>query len=155
MLPLIGKCDCDPEGGTLKNAARNAELEMEKEDAVAQVLPNSYSLYEFLKGIKDPATNMEKPIVPLEKKKGRGIYRRKIHYVPAAGPAAVNQRIAKAGTVEGSSKWHSVEDVGFEGIVLVRPMSCRKDQQCWIVFSGGLAEEGVSADACMLCFWRT
>jgi hypothetical protein len=98
---------------------------METEDADAQVLRNSEQLHEYLQ------REMKVPTVGMEKKKGRGILRRFIHYIPAAGVGAVNQRVATAETVKGSSKYHCVEDIGQDGMILCRGMSCHKDEGCW------------------------
>jgi len=52
----------------------------------------------------DMQEHAENPTVDLQKKKGRGIYRRRIHWVPASGEGAVNKRVATAETVKGSSR---------------------------------------------------
>ena len=43
----------------------------------------------------------------------------------------MNRRVATANTIKGSSTFHSVDDIGREGFVVVRPMSCHQCEGCW------------------------
>ena len=78
-----GKCYCDPEGGTLKNAARHHELRGDLKDFIK----DAALLYEWACSKSGLATPKKK----LAEKKGRGIYRRYFYYIPSKGTGAVDR----------------------------------------------------------------
>ena len=64
-------------------------------------------------------------------KKGRGIYRRFFYCVPTFGPTAINRRIRKADTLEGSSKLHTfVGGESGQGDLDTRQLSCYSCDNC-------------------------
>lgn len=72
-----GKCYCDPEGGTIKNAARRYELNVTDQ---ALQLKDSEAFYDWAQN----RSGLAKPAKSLAEKKGRGIYRRFFYWVRAA-----------------------------------------------------------------------
>ena len=119
-----GKCYCDPEGGTLKNAARQHELHVSNQ---AEQLKDSEALFTWASGKSGLAT----PKKPLKEKKGRGIYRRFFYWIPSKGTGAVDRsRLPKLNAV-GTSKLHEFVDIGKPGFVATRRAACHQCDHCW------------------------
>lgn len=77
-----GKCYCDPEGGTLKNAARREELRgHEGELARAHILKTSWDFFLWARD----GSGLSSPTRSIEEKHGRGIFRRFFHWIPSKG----------------------------------------------------------------------
>ena len=74
-----GKCDCDPEGGTLKNAARNQEMRSQE-----HVMKDTEAFYLWA----STSSGLQTPLKSFEHKNGRGIFRRFFHYIPVKGPGS-------------------------------------------------------------------
>ena len=75
-----GKCDCDPEGGSIKNAARRQELCHTKDNPTQ--MRYTEELYEWL----SKKSGLQTPTKTFEQKKGRGVYRRFFYFTPPKGP---------------------------------------------------------------------
>lgn len=120
---------CDPEGGTLKNAARREELRgHEDELARAHILKVSWDLFVWARDRSGLAT----PIKALEEKHGRGIFRRFFHWIPSKGVGAVDRsRLPNFKPAKGSSKLHEFIDIGVPGIVSTRRAACHQCEPCW------------------------
>jgi hypothetical protein len=117
-----GKCYCDPEGGTLKNAARQGKLR-----ARVHVCKSSEELYDWAVKESRLATTSQE----LEAKGGRGIFRRFFYYIPSKGVGAVDRsRLAKF-KAEGTSLLHEFVDIGVEGTVSTRRAACHMCDHCW------------------------
>lgn len=68
------------------------------------------------------------PKVSLDRKKGRGIYRRFFYWVPSKGTGAVDlSRLLKL-KAEGTSKLNEFVDIGVVGTIPTRRAACH---QCW------------------------
>lgn len=135
LFACLGKCWCDPEGGTWKIAARKHELKHVQGKRHTQ-MKTTLKLYEFLE------ENLRKPVKDIFKKakKGRGIYRRKFIYIPAHGTGSVNHRQDDCQKMDDSSKAHQVRtSVGSDmssddvGVLEVRERSCHQCDECWKV----------------------
>lgn len=118
-----GKCYCDPEGGTLKNAARHHELNVS--DPTKQ-LKDSESLYKWAQY----ESGLSTPKQSLKHKKGKGIYRRFFYWIPSKGTGAVDRSHLPKLKAEGTSKLHEFVDVGVIGTVSTRRASCHQCDAC-------------------------
>jgi hypothetical protein len=107
---------CDPEGGTIKNAA----LFYENRGLPAGIpkLLSSADFYAFCE------ENLKQPDKSLIEKKGKGIYRRFFYYIPAGGEGAVNYQIPQWEKITDSNKIHQMRDLGEPGFVEHRQRSC-------------------------------
>ena len=125
----VAQCYCDPEGGTLKNAARREELRgHEGELARAHILKTSW---DFFKWARDES-GLQKPAKELEEKHGRGIFRRFFYWVPSKGVGAVDRsRTPKFASAKGSSRLHEFVDIGVPGTVSTRRAACHQCEPCW------------------------
>eukprot|EP00966_Prymnesium_polylepis_P199401 4620698-Prymnesium_polylepis.1 len=113
-----GKCYCDPEGGTLKNAARRFELDVTARD---KQLKDSYALYLWACN----ESGLALPKKTLAEKKGKGIYRRFFYWVPSKGNGAVDRsRLPELKADDGTSKLHEFTDMGIPGKVMTRRAAC-------------------------------
>lgn len=119
-----GKCYCDPEGGTLKNAARNYELNVSDR---AMQMKQSYDLFLWARD----RSGLSRPRYSLHQKKGRGIYRRFFYWIPSKGIGAVNRLNLPKLKAEGTSKLHEFVDIGVVGTVSTRRASCHRCDGCW------------------------
>lgn len=119
-----GKCYCDPEGGTLKNAARHHELTL---SIRAEQLKTSEDLFDWLCTSSGLAT----PKISLFQKKGRGIFRRRFYWIPSKGAGAVNRRSLPKWKAEGTSRLHEFMDIGVVGTVSTRRAACHRCDACW------------------------
>ena len=118
------QCYCDPEGGTLKNAARFHELHITHQ---ADQLKDSEALYKWACEQSGLAT----PKKHLKEKKGKGIFRRFFHWIPSKGPGAVDRSRLPKLTAEGTSKLHEFVDIGVAGTVSTRRAACHQCDRCW------------------------
>lgn len=121
-----GKALVDPEMGTLKGlVARFNAMETPGEQSTDSRLDSPEQVGNFL---KDEATLPSRSIL---KKKGVGIARRVIFFVPASGEGCVNRRkIRKTRTIEGSSQYHQITGKGDPGVVFMRKRPCHKCNCC-------------------------
>ena len=115
-----GKCQCDPDGGSIKGAAR--DYEMGKHD-------QSTSPDLKLKHAKDFYDFCQRKLCKIEdggvEKTGKGLYRREFFYIPRSGEGCINRRhIHHAATLKGSSKWHRFATQVFAGHILTSKHSC-------------------------------
>ena len=118
-----GKCYCDPEGGTLKNAARRHELRGDLKDFIK----DAALLYEWACS----KSGLETPKKKLAEKKGRGIYRRYFYYIPSKGTGAVDRSRLPTLNAEGTSKLHEFIDIGTPGKLSTRLIACHQCANCW------------------------
>ena len=119
-----GKCYCDPEGGTLKNAAAQHELHVSEQ---AKQLKDSELLYKWACNESGLAT----PKIDLSRKKGRGIYRRFFYFVPSKGTGAVRRANLPEVECKGTSTLHEFVDVGTSGCISTRRAACHQCPACW------------------------
>ena len=120
-----GKCYCDPEGGTLKNAARQYELNVVRN---SDQLKDSKALYRWAR----ERSGLERPKKSLSEKKGRGIiYRRFFYWVPSKGTGAVDRSQLPKLKADGTSKLHEFVDIGVVGTVSTRRAACHQCERCW------------------------
>lgn len=119
-----GKCLCDPEGGTLKNAARRHELNVSDPE---KQLKDSESLFKWAQN----DSGLQVPSSSLKQKKGKGIYRRFFHWIPSKGTGAVDRSRLPKFKAEGTSKLHEFVDVGVIGTISTRRAACHKCNACW------------------------
>jgi hypothetical protein len=109
----VGKCLCDPEGGTCKSAASFYENHSDGGN-----LLSSWDFYAFCEA------HLKTPDKPLSKKRGRGIYRRHFYYVPAQGEGAVNYNIPRWTKIKKSNGIHQMVGGLLAGFVKCRGRSC-------------------------------
>ena len=109
-----GKCLCDPEGGSCKNAAQFYETRSEN----GSHLLSSWDFYAFCEA------NMKDTSKSMKQKKGRGIYRRFFYYVPATGEGSVNYAITRWCGIKGSNSVHQMKGGYTSGLVKCRGRSC-------------------------------
>lgn len=119
-----GKCYCDPEGGVLKNTCRRHELHVSRKELQ---LKDSEALYTWAR----QHSGLQTPKTPLQKKKGRGIYRRFFYWIPSKGTGAVNRSRLMKLKAEGTSKLHEFVDIGVLGTVSTRRAACHQCVSCW------------------------
>lgn len=120
-----GKCYCDPEGGTLKTAARQYELNLtDKELQLKQS-------HDFFHWASQKSGLLGKPKFSLKHKKGRGILRRFFYWIPSKGAGAVNRSNLPKLKAEGTSRLHEFVDIGVVGTVSTRRAACHRCDQCW------------------------
>ena len=118
-----GKCDCDPEGGTIKNAARRHEMR-----ASTHQMKTSEAFFQWAKH----ESGLQTPIRSFEQKEGRGIFRRFFYFVPGKGPGSVDRsRLPKFASAKGSSRLHEFVDIGRPGTISTRRAACN---QCFDEF---------------------
>jgi len=124
-----GKCWCDPEGGTAKNAARRHELKATHDRNTE--LKTSLALHEFfMQELRVPTKDLFQ-----KAKKGHGIYRRGFHYIPAHGEGSVDHKQDEYTRLTDSSKQHHIRTTCASteefGIVEHRVRSCHQCDECW------------------------
>ena len=118
-----GKCYCDPEGGTLKNAARRHELK----GGLKDFIKDASMLYVWVRD----KSGLETPTKQLAEKKGRGIYRRFFYFIPSKGTGAVDRSRLPTLNADGTSKLHEFIDIGVAGKVSTRLNACHQCDNCW------------------------
>lgn len=121
-----GKCYCDPEGGTLKNAARHHEITISPHDQANQ-LKEPYQLFTWARD----KSGLGRPKLTLRQKKGRGIYRRFFYWVPSKGTGAVNRSRLPKFKAQGTARLHEFTDIGVVGTVWTRRAACNQCESCW------------------------
>lgn len=114
---------CDPEGGTCKNAAQRFETVSEGGGKLA----SSWDFYAFC------CANLETTSKDLFTKKGKGIYRRHFYYVPSSGVGAVNYNIPKWSALDGSNQIHQMRGGILPGLLHYRLRSCH----CVVCYNEG------------------
>ena len=119
-----GKCYCDPEGGTLKNAARAHEL---RGGELKDFIKDSAMLYEWARDKSGLGTPKRK----LAEKKGKGIYRRFFYFIPSKGTGAVDRSRLPTLHADGTSKLHEFIDIGVPGKLSTRRCACHQCDNCW------------------------
>jgi hypothetical protein len=117
-----GKCFCDPEGGTLKNAVRKHELLSR-----ALMCKSSEDVYKWAVEKSGLAT----PSQQLEAKGGRGIFRRFFYFIPSKGVGAVDRSRLPTFKAAGTSRLHEFVDIGVPGTVSTRRAACHMCEKCW------------------------
>lgn len=119
-----GKCLCDPEGGTIKNAARHHELTISEKD---KQLKNSEAFFSWAAN----DSGLHTPRHSLAKRNGRGIFRRFFYWIPSKGAGAVDRSRLPKLKAEGTSRLHEFVDIGVPGTVSTRRASCHRCHECW------------------------
>lgn len=119
-----GKCYCDPEGGTLKNAVRRYELTLSDQSGQLRC---SAGLFKWA----SEESGLAEPRVKLAQKKGRGIYRRFFHWIPAKGAGSVDRSRLPKFSADGTSRLHEFVDIGVPGVVCTRRGACHRCHSCW------------------------
>ena len=136
-----GKCDCDPEGGSIKNAAGNWENHGALDGMRVQAkLPTAASFVEWANKGSPPNSQhghhngLAKPPTPLKSRLNWGrkdaIFRRQFINLPITGPLAVRRNYAEV-KLDGSASMHSFIDVGFRGTIQWRERSCHQCDNCF------------------------
>ena len=139
-----GKCDCDGEGGSIKNAADNYERQGDLEGVrVEGKLPDAQRFVDWANngspagsphGQHAGLANMQH-LLPSKIKQGKqnAIYRRVFHMIPATGPNRVSRKVSPAELkLDGHSTRHSFLDVGSsKGGFRWRERSCHRCPSCW------------------------
>lgn len=119
-----GKCYCDPEGGAFKNSARHHELCISDP---SEQLRDSENLFDWAQN----RSELHRPKLSLQQKKGKGIFRRFFYWVPSKGVGAVNRSRLPKLTAQGTSRLHEFVDIGVVGTVSTRRASCHQCDSCW------------------------
>lgn len=118
-----GKCDWDPEGGTLKMAARRLELASSE-----HLLKTSVNLFVWA----SESSGLHAPKRSFEAKQGRGIFRRFFYWIPAKGVGAVNRAcLPKYVSCKDTARLHEFVDIGVPGTVSTRRAACHQCDSCW------------------------
>ena len=117
---------CDPEGGTCKNAAQRFETVSEN----GGNLTSAWDFYAFC------VANLQTTSKDLFTKRGKGIYRRHFYYVPASGVSAVNYNIPKWSGIDGSNQIHQMRGGITPGMLYYRLRSCH----CVVCYNEGTVE---------------
>jgi hypothetical protein len=138
-----GKCDCDPEGGAIKNTAANFEQHGDIVGMRVQAkLPDAAALTKWCNE-GSPADSphgyhpgMRHPKLPLLVRLKAGhtgaLYRRTCFNVPTTGPMAISRTYADV-KLEGTARLHSFVDIGKPGMIRCRERSCHQKgcTNCW------------------------
>ena len=113
-----GKCDCDPEGGAAKHAVAQQQLRDNMDERTR------ISTYEDL--IQFLMAEFQTPTKSIYQKKGKGIWRRFIHWVPSD---SISRDILYAEySLKLSDPYRQITDVGEPGEVRCRHRSCHQCQ---------------------------
>ena len=117
----------DSECGGAKHAVEKAQLKAG--DGETSIVKTPYEAY---KTIRDGYGKLSHE--RFIKKGGVGIYRRRIHWVPASGPGSINRNIQHCETLKSSlggiKSLHHLSDVGEAGKLRVRIGSCHRCSGC-------------------------
>ena len=92
------------------------------------------------------SSRFTKPNKTIFEKKGRGIYRRVVHWVPRTGVGRINRRIVRAKTMDGSKPYRQFIDIGEPGTIRIRMLSCHKCKDC---YDGTPSKECEAASECV------
>ena len=151
-----GKCDCDPEGGAIKNTAAAFENHGAIDGMRVQAkLPDAAALTKWCNE-GSPADSphgwhagMRYPQLPLLSRLKAGhsgaLYRRTCFNVPTTGPMAISRTYAEV-KLEGSACMHSFVDMGQPGVIRWRERSCHT-KGCSNCFNGQASASGCLADS--------
>ena len=113
-----GKCDCDPEGGAAKHAVAQQQLRDNMDERTR------ISTYEDL--IQFLMAEFQTPTKSIYQKRGKGIWRRFIHWVPSD---SISRDILYAEySLKLSDPYRQITDVGEPGEVRCRHRSCHQCQ---------------------------
>ena len=142
-----GKCDCDGEGGSIKNAIDNYENHGAQNGLhVVHKLPDAVSVVQWGNhgspadsphgahaGLARPPGKLT---AKLKRGKSNSIYRRIFHLVPNDGPNRVPRKTAPEVKLEGSASRHSfvcTSELGHDkkGHIQWRERSCHQCEGCW------------------------
>ena len=113
-----GKDMSDPECGRLKYLLESREMK-HTNDAPTQ-MDTSEAAFQFMNDTMQPKRT-------LYEKKGVGVYKRVFFFV---GPKDVKHNLTECDGVAGSSTFHEFTDIGREGFLKCRVMSCHRCINC-------------------------
>ena len=119
--PCHGKDLSDPECGRCKFVLEQEE--MRHTDDHETEMKTSKEAYNFL------VENCEWTDKNIFQKKGKGIYRRKFHFVDRKEAPSLNA-LAEITTIKGSDSWHMFYDTGEWRNILVRDLACFSCDEC-------------------------
>ena len=77
--------------------------------------------------------NYSKPYVNILAKKGVGILKRVVVFVPSSGPGSIDRNILKFKTLKGSKPYRQFTYVGVPGVVDIRLASCHECTGCRVL----------------------
>ena len=118
-----GKAKVDPELGGAKHVVA-AEMMKETDLDQSRRVESAVNVHALLQ------REYVQPSRSILAKKGVGITKRFIFFVPVSGPGSVNRRIRKGNTVQGSKQYHQFVDVGEPGVLEMRLRSCHQCPGC-------------------------
>ena len=121
--PCHGKNKVDPENGAAKNMVLSemlTETDVNQERRLESAVDASMFLSE----------RFSKPYEDIFAKKGQGILKRVVFYVPATGPGSINRNIKSCKTLKGSKPYRQFTDVGIPGVVDIRLGGCHECEGC-------------------------
>ena len=121
--PCHGKNKVDPENGAAKNMVLSemlTETDVNQERRIESAVDASMFLSE----------RFSKPYEDIFAKKGQGILKRVVFYVPATGPGSINRNIKSCKTLKGSKPYRQFTDVGIPGVVDIRLGGCHECEGC-------------------------
>lgn len=113
----------DPENGAAKNPVLFeilTETDVDQERRIESALAASKLLSE----------KFSKPYEDIFAKKGLGILKRVVFYVPATGPGSIDRNIKSCKTLKGSKPYRQFTDVGIPGVLDIRLGSCHECAGC-------------------------
>jgi hypothetical protein len=129
-----GKCDCDPEGGSVKNLADKYE---NKDSPIADERRTIRSPAEFVRVGRE---NWSKPAHDFFSKKGKGVFRRWFHLMPLSGCKSIpalrrqvegcdSEIVLKGTTIKKQiKKYRRFIDDGYRGILLASRRPCNRKE---------------------------
>ena len=118
-----GKNKVDPENGAAKNLVIS-EMLTETDVDQARRIESALDASKFLK------QKFVKPYDNIFEKKGLGILKRVVFYVPATGPGSIDRNIKSCKTLKGSKPYRQFTDVGVPGVLDIRLGSCHECAGC-------------------------
>lgn len=113
----------NPENGAAKNMVLSemlTETDVNQERRIESAVDASMFLSE----------RFSKPYEDIFAKKGQGILKRVVFYVPATGPGSINRNIKSCKTLKGSKPYRQFTDVGIPGVVDIRLGGCHECEGC-------------------------
>jgi len=113
-----GKNKVGPENGAVKGVVVVEQLK-ETDENQSRRIESAQRAAEFLK------ESFCKPSKTIIQKKGIGITKRVVYFVPASGPGSIDRHIMKCKTPKGSNAYYQFTDVGQPGVVDIRLLSYR------------------------------
>jgi hypothetical protein len=118
-----GKNKVDPENGAAKGVVVVEQLKETDEDQSRRI-GSAQRAAEFLK------ESFCKPSKTIIQKKGIGITKRVVYFVPSSGPGSIDRHIMKCKTPKGSNAYYQFTDVGQPGVVDIRLLSYHECPGC-------------------------